>query len=520
MYNCDCKIQILSGNVLIGRIAREAEPIEDCDFDVSFPKTVETVFDICDGALIIDAYDAVNADLSRFHEIYKVVVLPKENAQDYENVIAAADAVWTDTDCEALVRANYVRLQNDMKLRFDMRRMNTCLETAIDSIPDLVWFKDDKGRHLIVNDGFCKAVDKTKDMIYKQGHYYIWDMPEEEYQKGDYVCLESEEIVMRARQTVLFDEKVKTKMGMKMFKTYKSPLIDQDGTIFGTCGVAHDVTDLQNINIELDAVLNSMPFTVIVEDKNHEIVNVNPKFEEYFPECGNAIGRTRDYWQNRAESMTELENGMTEIVVRTKDGRKILLMNENVICDAFGEPIGEVFVLRDITVEHQFEELAVKHEKTDLITGLGNRRSLSEYLDKMKNEPQLTLTAVDIDNFKEFNESHDNDIGDLALKLTAQKLCEIYPTDFVARVEDDGFLVVSTASLSDDEIKETADRALNTLSSAYSSKEYTKGLTVSLGIASQKTENSGDQDIELLIQKSDKALYSAKRSGKSKYCIF
>lgn len=520
MYNCDCKIQILSGSSLIGEIAREAEPIEDCEFEVSFPETIESVFDICDGALIIDAYDAVNSDLSRFHEIYKVIVLPHDNAQEFAELIPTADAVWTDTDCEALIRANYVRLQKDMKLRFDMRRMNTCLETAIDSIPDLVWFKDDKGRHLIVNDGFCKAVDKTKDMIYKQGHYYIWDMPEEEYQKGDYVCLESEEIVMRARQTVLFDEKVKTKMGMKMFKTYKSPLIDQDGTIFGTCGVAHDVTDLQNINIELDAVLNSMPFTVIVEDKNHEIVNVNPKFGEYFPECGDVIGRTRDYWQSRTESIRELENGMTEIVVRLADGEKILLMNEDVIIDTFGEQIGEVFVLRDITVEHQFEELAVKHKNTDLITGVNNCRSLSIYLDSIKNEPQLTLTSVDIDNFKEFNAIHDLDLGDFALKLTAQKLCEIYPTDFVARVGDDAFLVVSTAALSDDEIKETADRALNTLSSAYASKEYTKDLSVSLGIASQRTENSEEQDIELLKQKSEKALYSAKKSGKSKYYIF
>ena len=520
MYNCECKVQILSGNDLVGKIAREAEPLEDCGFEVSFLETIDMVCDICDSVLIIDADDAVNADLSAFHEIYKVVVMPKDSAEGYEELIAAADAVWTDTDCEALVKANYVHMQKEMKLRFDMRRMNTCLETAIDSIPDLVWFKDDRGRHLIVNDGFCKAVDKTKEMIYKQGHYYIWDMPEEEYQKGDYVCLESEEVVMRARQTVLFDEKVKTKMGMKMFKTYKSPLIDSDGTIFGTCGVAHDVTDLQNINIELDAVLNSIPFTVIVEDKNHEIVSVNPKFAEYFPECGDVIGRTRDYWQNCTESMKTYENGMIEIVVCTNDGRKILLMNEDVICDTFGEPIGEVFVLRDITVEHQFEELAAKHENTDLITGINNRRSLSDYLDKMKNEPQLTLTTVDIDNFKEFNERYDHDLGDRVLKRTAQKLCEIYPTDFVARVGDDRFVVVSTAVLSDDEIKETADRALNTLASAYSSKEYMKAVSVSLGIASQKTEDMGEQNIELLMHKSENALYSAKRSGKSKYCIF
>lgn len=511
---------ILSGSSLIAKAAEAAESPKDCTFDISFPESIEAVYDGIDTAIIIDAFDAVNAKLSRFHEAYKVVVLPEDNLQACEAVIAEADAVWTDTSCEALVKANFLRLQKDLKLRFDMRRTENCLTTAIDSIPDLVWFKDDKGRHLIVNNGFCAAVDKTKDMIYKRGHYYIWDMPEEEYEKGDYVCLESEEIVMRARQTVRFDEKVKTKMGMRMFSTYKSPLIDQDGTIFGTCGVAHDVTDLKNINIEIDSVLKSVPFSVIIEGKDHKTVSVNPKFAEYFPECGNAVGKTRDYWQNCAESMTKLENGMSKVVVRTEEGKKILLMDENSIIDTFGEPIGEVFVLRDITAEQTIKEQAAKQENTDLLTGLFNRRGFASQLEKLKNEHQLILTVIDIDDFGKYNGSHDNDIGDIVLRLTAQKLSEIYPTDIIARMGSDEFAIVSTEELSDEEVKQTAERAINTLASAYSSKDYTKGLTVSLGIAVQRIGENEKQDTELLMQKSGKALYSAKCSGKAKYCIF
>ena len=520
MYDCRCSVMILSGNSLIAKAAEAAESLEDCTFDVTFPESTDAVYDGSDTAIIIDAYDAENAKLSRFHEAYKVIVLPEENMQDYEAVIAEADAVWTDTSCEALARANFLRLQKDMKLRFDMRRTETCLTTAIDSVPDLVWFKDEKGRHLIVNNGFCGAVDKTKDMIYKRGHYYIWDMPEEEYEKGDYVCLESEEIVMRARQTVRFDEKVKTKTGMRMFSTYKSPLIDQDGTIFGTCGIAHDVTDLKNINIEIDAVLKSVPFSVIIESKDQKTVSVNPKFAEYFPNCGNAVGKTRDYWQNSTESMTKLESGMTKVVVRTDEGRKILLMDENVLRDTFGEPIGNVFVLRDITAEQTIKEQAAKQANTDLLTGLYNRSGLKAELEKLKDRRQLTLTVIDIDDFGRFNVSHDNDIGDIALRLTAQKLSEIYPTDIIARTGSDEFAIASTEKLSDEEVKATAERAMNTLASAYASKGYMNGLSVSLGIAVQSIGENEEQDIELLMQKSSQALYSAKCSGKSKYCIF
>lgn len=520
MYDCRCSIMILSGNSLIAKAAETAESLEDCTFDVTFPESSDAVYDGSDTAIIIDAYDAEKAKLSRFHDAYKVIVLPEENMQDYEAVIAEADAVWTDTSCEALARANFLHLQKDMKLRFDMRRTETCLTTAIDSIPDLVWFKDDKGRHLIVNNGFCDAVDKTKDMIYKRGHYYIWDMPEEEYEKGDYVCLESEEIVMRARQTVRFDEKVKTKKGMRMFSTYKSPLIDQDGTIFGTCGIAHDVTDLRNINIEISSVLKNMPFSVIIEGKDHKTASVNLKFAEYFPECGNAVGKTRDYWQNCAESMTKLDNGMTRVVVHTDEGKKVLLMDQKTISDSFGEAIGEIFVLRDITAEQTIKEQAAKQENTDLLTGLYNRSGLKAELEKLKDRRQLTLTVIDIDDFGRFNVSHDNDIGDIALRLTAQKLSEIYPTDIIARTGSDEFAIASTEALSDEEVKATAERAMNTLASAYASKGYMNGLSVSLGIAVQSIGENEEQDIELLMQKSSRALYSAKCSGKSKYCIF
>lgn len=520
MYDCRCSIMILSGNSLIAKAAETAESLEDCTFDVTFPESSDAVYDGSDTAIIIDAYDAEKAKLSRFHDAYKVIVLPEENMQDYEAVIAEADAVWTDTSCEALARANFLHLQKDMKLRFDMRRTETCLTTAIDSIPDLVWFKDEKGRHLIVNNGFCDAVDKTKDMIYKRGHYYIWDMPEEEYEKGDYVCLESEEIVMRARQTVRFDEKVKTKKGMRMFSTYKSPLIDQDGTIFGTCGIAHDVTDLRNINIEISSVLKNMPFSVIIEGKDHKTASVNLKFTEYFPECGNAVGKTRDYWQDCAESMTKLDNGMTRVVVHTDEGKKVLLMDQKTISDSFGEAIGEIFVLRDITAEQTIKEQAAKQENTDLLTGLYNRSGLKAELEKLKGRRQLTLTVIDIDDFGRFNVSHDNDIGDIALRLTAQKLSEIYPTDIIARTGSDEFAIASTEALSDEEVKATAERAMNTLASAYASKGYMNGLSVSLGIAVQSIGENEEQDIELLMQKSSRALYSAKCSGKSKYCIF
>ena len=53
---------------------------------------------------------------------------------------------------------------------------------------------------------------------------------------------------------------------MRQFKTYKTPLIDYDGSVMGTVGVAHDVTDLGNIRTELEIFIDSMPYAVVVLD--------------------------------------------------------------------------------------------------------------------------------------------------------------------------------------------------------------------------------------------------------------
>lgn len=116
---------------------------------------------------------------------------------------------------------------------------------AIDSVPDLIWFKDVRGAHLKVNNAFCSAVGKTKNDVQGRGHYYIWDLKQEEYEQGEYVCLETEEIVLREKKTRAFDEKVKSKHGLRQFKTYKSPIFDEDHQVVGTVGIAHDVTDLK-----------------------------------------------------------------------------------------------------------------------------------------------------------------------------------------------------------------------------------------------------------------------------------
>ena len=104
---------------------------------------------------------------------------------------------------------------------------------------------------------------------------------------------------MQRRATCQFTEKVKSQHGMRQFKTYKSPLIDESGEIMGTVGIGHDETDLENMGAELEIILRSMPFAILVWDDKGIIVNANEKFESYF-------GLRRDEIVGRRHDMLSL----------------------------------------------------------------------------------------------------------------------------------------------------------------------------------------------------------------------
>lgn len=150
--------------------------------------------------------------------------------------------IWVMPLTEAEFRFRLLRWQKTYKMRKDFWQTQNYLDTTINSVPHLIWYKDKEGAHMKVNEAFCGAVNKTMEQIEGRGHYYIWDIAPDEYAKGEFICMESEYEVMDKRETCIFDEKVKIGDSMRELKTYKSPLFDLDGSVMGTVGVAIDVT--------------------------------------------------------------------------------------------------------------------------------------------------------------------------------------------------------------------------------------------------------------------------------------
>lgn len=249
MYHCQIRFYLLGDEGSLFDIIKNMAPLERFTHEFTESSEPDEIF--------LAGADVILADLQGKNEVetlQKILSHKKEKVQvillaDRKQIDALAEQdlaqvtdIWTLPLTGKEISFRFLRWQQSCKRDMDFWQTRNYLDTTINSVPHLVWYKDKNGAHLKVNESFCKAVNKTMDQIEGRGHYYIWDLDPEEYVKGEYICMESEYEVMGKRETCVFDETVKIGDSMRQLETYKSPLFDLDGSVMGTVGVAIDVT--------------------------------------------------------------------------------------------------------------------------------------------------------------------------------------------------------------------------------------------------------------------------------------
>lgn len=157
----------------------------------------------------------------------------------------------------------------------------------------------------------------------------------------------------------------------------------------------------------------------------------------------------------------------------------------------------------------------------DSLTGISNRRFYNERIVSdvqyaKKTGDTLSLLAIDIDYFKQYNDEYGHDMGDVALHSVAQKIKEILPrdTDSVSRFGGEEFVVLLPSTDSQDVfmIAERIRNAIMDLAIPHNGSETSTVLTVSIGISSLEGNSLNERD---LFKFADDALYSAKNNGRN-----
>ena len=175
----------------------------------------------------------------------------------------------------------------------------------------------------------------------------------------------------------------------------------------------------------------------------------------------------------------------------------------------------------------QLEESNEKLERLsymDPLTNLPNRRYFDEYLDREWSKAQedgrpISLILVDIDCFKELNDSFGHQVGDIYLKQIGSVLCTAVnnPSSLVARLGGDEFAIVLPDTCREDAGR-LAQQILDGVRALdkYDSQPTGRTVTVSLGISSL-SPSEDDFAVEL-FSNADHALYSAKKNGRNQ-CV-
>ncbi len=160
--------------------------------------------------------------------------------------------------------------------------------------------------------------------------------------------------------------------------------------------------------------------------------------------------------------------------------------------------------------------------KTDPLTGVMNRSAMDQYLDELFEQSfvhrsSFSLMLLDIDNFKEINDTHGHLIGDRVLVAFAQK-CRglIRSDDFIARFGGEEFIIVLPKVSLRNARKKARQICKEMAATRYSldSNDGSLVVTTSIGVSSMK---KGDT-VKGMLERADKALYLAKRRGKN--CVF
>ncbi len=266
MYHCQLRLYCVGRRREFFAPLKEVAPLES--FTHTFLESEEP-----NPALAAQA-DVIFADLTGMDAAGTLRTLMGTGAElialadrrtDLEELFSGLSDLWSLPMTREELCFRFRKWQQTCHQQKDLWEARQYLEAAINSVPNLVWYKTKDGVHEKVNDSFCETVNKTKEQVQGQRHAYIWDVDQD-----DPACIESERIVMESQITGVAEETIQTGEGTRLLTTYKSPLYDLDGSVMGTVGVGIDVTkerayeeELRRENQALEALFTTMDCGVL-----------------------------------------------------------------------------------------------------------------------------------------------------------------------------------------------------------------------------------------------------------------
>jgi len=276
--------------------------------------------------------------------------------------------------------------------------------------------------------------------------------------------------------------------------------------------------------------------TALVRVRDEKVLEVNRRYAQtlgYEPE--ELIGRStmpgdlglwleagdRDRWVDLLARQGGFEG--YEAPMRRKDGSTATVLMSGALVEVERERC-VITAVHDISSRKAREEELNRIAYRDALTGLPNRLLLGDRLrhaiaQNRRDGKRIAVCYLDLDGFKQFNDTLGHHAGDQVLVQVADRLqAAVREADTVARLGGDEFVLLLCGLASDDECLVALERLLPALSAPYRVlNRQQDGISASIGVTIFPTDGS---DPDALMRQADRAMYAAKQAGKGRYRFF
>ena len=426
----------------------------------------------------------------------------------------------------------YQLLENNKKLLAKVKESEAEMQAIIDNAPAVIYVKNADGRYQLVNNAFEKFSGLgKKDIVGKTDHELFPAEIADQFREND-------QNVMRVGHAIQSDERAPHTNGIHDYLSTKFPLRNEKNETYAICGISTDITERKQHERRLQlsaAVFENSGEGIMVTDAEGKIVDVNPAFTRIMgyrrsevlgqnPRLLRSNRHDSHFYKLLWRSIACQGEWRGEIWNKRKDGSEVPeIVTITRILDNNYQTINYVAVYSDISSLKRSQEQLSHLAHHDALTDLPNRVLFTERVEHAihrakRGESQLAVIFLDLDHFKDVNDSLGHRAGDKLLTEVAELLrISLRNDDTIARIGGDEFVLLLEDIVDSNSAISIVEKILSALDHTFRVSGQTIHVTASLGV-SLYPRDGGDGDT--LMRNADAAMYRAKAEGRNTYRFY
>jgi len=503
-----------------------------------------------------------------FAEVPDLPCIPAENGAlrrflaDIENAVNAPGQERT-AECavnvgEIPIRFECTRIERDGGAALLLgtskeRDGEKMLRLLADNLPDMLWAKDTEGRYLFANRAICDNLLMAKNTAEPLGKSDVFFARRERdahkenprWHTFGELCFDSDKVTLEHLKPMRFEEYGNVRGKLLYLEVHKAPFYDAHGDLIGTVGSGRDITlqkqletELSKANENMKALLDSSIEARFIFDRDGVCIETNAVASEmtgYARE--EIIGMyLHDFIPDETKSRLNRPDDRDadapyETELLQKSGTSIPVLARGKEMELFSRPVrvSAMINLSEIKQANRRIEYLAFH---DTLTGLPNRTLFMEQLKEVmalserRDKRYCALMFIDLDDFKNINDTQGHEAGDRLLKNIAERLLStIGQGDIVTRFGGDEFVVLlsdidadqAEAARITEKNAETVRRQIADIHFYDRYEHNPLHSSCSIGVTVFRDREVTPSD---LLRQADIALYEAKKAGKNAIRFF